>query len=120
MLEKIRIKSTSASNKQYHQQQKNTHPLARDIEEMMYGYGDSWPSNPESVKLMEALVTDYIHALCTNALKVSELTGKIDKESFLFLIRKDKVKYERVLKLLKVNEEMKSMQKIEFNQDFDI
>ena len=100
--------------------QKNSHPLLRDIEEMMYGYGDAWPSDPESVKLMESLVTDYIQSLCTNALKVSELAGKIDKESFLFLVRKDKQKYERVVKLLRVNEDMKNMQKIEFNEDLEI
>lgn len=31
-----------------------------DIEEMMYGFGDQFPLDPDAVSLMESLVVEYI------------------------------------------------------------
>jgi hypothetical protein len=89
--------------------------LYEDIEEMMYGYGDpNWPCACESVELMELLCYEYIQALCTAAIETSKLTGKLDKECFIFQIRKDKRKYDRICKLLKANDELKKVQRIKY------
>lgn len=42
--------------------------MNQDIEEMLYGFGDEWPPNSETVVLVEELVKDYIEDL---ALRVS-------------------------------------------------
>ena len=77
--------------------------LHEDIEEMMFGFGDTeWPPNFEAVTIMEQLVINYIEELTTRAIQVSELTGKLDKECFLYLVRKQRQKFTRVTKLLKL------------------
>jgi hypothetical protein len=39
--------------------------MNEDVEEMMYGFGDEWPPNPETAALMEALVKEYIEDLAS-------------------------------------------------------
>lgn len=87
-----------------------------DIEEMMYGFGDSWPPNAECVGLIESLVTRYIEDLAVRAKEISDLRGKMDKECFLYVVRKDRSKFSRVCQLLKANEELKNAQKTELKE----
>ena len=87
-----------------------------DIEEMMYGFGDSWPPNAECVGLIESLVTRYIEDLAQRAKEISDLRGKMDKECFLYVVRKDRSKFSRVCQLLKANEELKNAQKTELKE----
>ena len=82
-----------------------------DIEEMMFGFGDCWPPNKKSVELVESLVVQYIENLSIRASKIGELRGNLDKECFLYLVSKDRRKFQRVCKLLDTNEEIKSVQK---------
>ena len=91
--------------------------MYNDIEEMMYGFGDVWPPNPASVNLMEKLVTSYIEDLTERAIVVSELTGKLDKECFMYVVRKDRKKFNRIHQLITTNEELKEVQKVEFEQE---
>ena len=90
-------------------------PLSRDIADMLFGFGDSWPPNHESVSLVEALTTEYIQDLGARALQVADLrpNGKLDKECFLYLVRKDRQKFQRASKLLAANKEIKRVQKVE-------
>lgn len=61
--------------------------MYEDVEEIMYGYGDSWRPSPDSVELMEKMAVQYIRELCARAMQVSSLTGgKIDKECLLFQV----------------------------------
>jgi len=94
-------------------------PLTSDIEDMMYGFGDSWPIDAGAVKLVEQVVKNYIQDLAARALRVAELRpgGKLDKECFMFLVRKDKAKFRRVHRLLSANEEIKRVQKAEIKED---
>jgi transcription initiation factor TFIID subunit 13 len=80
-----------------------------DIEELMFGFGDEWPPDSQAVKMMDSLVKDYIEELGERALSIAEMRGRLDKECFLFLVRKDKAKFHRVRKLLELNEELKSV-----------
>lgn len=91
----------------------------RDIQEMMFGFGDSWPPNKNATLLIDRLVTTYITELAQRAELVAETTGKLDKECFLYLIRKDEFKFSRVMKLIDTNEQIKNIkqQSIKNNDD---
>jgi hypothetical protein len=51
------------------------------------------------------------------ALEVAEVTGKLDKECFMFLVRKDRHKFSRVNRLIKANEELKRVQNTFLSDD---
>jgi transcription initiation factor TFIID subunit 13 len=91
--------------------------LKDDIEEMMFGFGDKWPPNPETVDLVEDLVINYIQEISFRSLQIAEIRGKFDKECFLFVVRKDRPKFTRVCRLLKANEELKAAQKVDMTED---
>lgn len=99
--------------------------MVGDIQEMMYGFGDThFPANEDSVALIQSLITNYIEDLTWRAAEVADIrsrdssgNGRIDKDSFLFLVRKDKAKFNRVFKLLKANDELKAAQKLEIRED---
>jgi transcription initiation factor TFIID subunit 13 len=90
-------------------------PLSNDIADMLFGFGDSWPPNTQTVNLVEALVTEYIQDLGARALQVADLRpdGKLDKECFLYIVRKDKSKFQRANRLLLSNQQIKAAQKID-------
>ena len=88
-----------------------------DIEEMMFGFGDSWPPNKESVDLVETLVVQYIEDLAVRASEIAQIRGQLDKECFMFLVRKDRQKFTRVVKLLDANDEIKRAQKVLLEED---
>jgi len=94
------------------------------IQEMMYGFGDThvFPPNEKSVTLLQNLVTNYIDDLSWRAAEVAEVRnkdglGKLDRECFVFIVRKDRAKFQRVYKLLKASEELKTVQKLEIRED---
>lgn len=83
-----------------------------DIEDILYGCGDSWPADKGVISLLDTLVIDYIKNITLQALDIAEIKKKLDTECFLFLIRKEKEKYNRVLTLLKTNHELKIVKTI--------
>mmetsp|Transcript_438 Transcript_438/g.462 ORF Transcript_438/g.462 Transcript_438/m.462 type:complete len:176 (-) Transcript_438:663-1190(-) len=85
--------------------------FSRDLRNIMYGFGDSVNPLPETVNLMEELVTDYISDMTVKALELSTRRGRIAHQDLVFLIRKDTSKYERCLELLELNEELKEARK---------
>ena len=91
--------------------------MQNDIEDMMYGFGNQYPANVDSVLLIESLVTKYIENLASRAKEVSELRGKLDKECFMYVVRKDRSKFTRICQLLTANEELKKAQKEELNEN---
>lgn len=88
-----------------------------ELEEMMYGFGDAWPSDREAIALLDQIVIEYIQLLCKGAGRVAELTGKFDKECFKFLVHKNKRKYDRITHLISTHEELKSCQKQRLSDD---
>lgn len=91
--------------------------MYEDIEETMFGFGDKWPPNAESVELMEKIAANYIRNICQRAKDVSDLTGKdLDKECFMYAVRKDRRKFTRVYSLLKTNEELKKLKTTEIDE----
>jgi hypothetical protein len=90
-----------------------------DISEMMFGFGDSWPPNTDAVRTLDSLVTDFIQDMGARALRVAELRPdkKLDKECFLYLVRKDRKKFQRVHRLLTANDEIKRVKKIDMREE---
>ena len=89
--------------------------FAPDIEDMLFGFGDAWPADAAVVLAIEDMVTAYIRDLTLRAMKVAECRpgGKLDKECFMFLVRKESHKFKRVHRLLQTNEELKQAKRIE-------
>ncbi|KAK1858128.1 hypothetical protein I4F81_000740 [Pyropia yezoensis] len=69
---------------------------------MMFGFGDSMPPSPASVRLMEEMVIEYIVALVTKTMDVaaSRRRDRPDVTDVKFVIRKDDRKMQRVRYLL--------------------
>ncbi|CAN1234780.1 Transcription initiation factor TFIID subunit 13 [Linum perenne] len=95
----------------------------KDLQHMMYGFGDDPNPLPESVALLEDIVVEYVTDLvsipCTyslalqthKALDVGSKRAKISVEDFLYLIRKDPPKLNRCTELLSMQEELKHARK---------
>ena len=90
--------------------------LTKNIEEMMFGFGDEWPCDQQAVELVDHLVQNYIRDLVLRAQKVALHTGKLDKECFVYLVRQETMKFTRIHNLLKANEEIHSVQKVELKE----
>lgn len=61
--------------------------MYEDIEEIMFGFGDGWPPEADTVELVEKMAVQYIRDLCVRSLQVASITGKLDKECFLYQVR---------------------------------
>lgn len=82
--------------------------IYQDLEEMLFGFGNAdWPPNTETVLLVENLVKQYIEDLCLRSMNIAEIRGKLDRECFMYLVRKDRRKFNRIQTLLQANEEIK-------------
>lgn len=77
-------------------------PRGRVVRGMMFGFGDSMPPSPASVRLMEEMVIEYIVALVTKTMDVaaSRRRDRPDVTDVKFVIRKDDRKMQRVRYLL--------------------
>lgn len=78
----------------------------------MYGGGDDQNPLPQSVQLMEHIITDFIESFCVEAQNLAlENERPIRVEDFLFLIRKDINKYKRVSELLEFFGDLRELRK---------
>ncbi|XP_050265430.1 transcription initiation factor TFIID subunit 13-like isoform X2 [Quercus robur] len=88
----------------------------KELQHMMYGFGDDPNPLPESVALVEDIVVEYITDLVHKAQDIGSKRGKISVEDFLYLIRKvpqlDLPKLNRCTELLSMNEELKQARKV--------
>jgi hypothetical protein len=91
--------------------------LTKSVEEMMFGFGDEWPCDREAVDLVDHLVRSYIHDLVLRAQNIALNSGKLDKECFLYLVRQDTSKFKRINHLLRANEEIHSVQKVDIKEN---
>ncbi|KAA8527917.1 hypothetical protein F0562_035214 [Nyssa sinensis] len=83
----------------------------KDLQHMMYGFGDDPNPLPETVALVEDIVLEYVTDLVHKAQDTASKRGKLLTEDFLFLIRKDSPKLNRCTELLSMNEELKQARK---------
>ncbi|XP_052175720.1 transcription initiation factor TFIID subunit 13 [Diospyros lotus] len=83
----------------------------KDLQHMMYGFGDDPNPLPETVALMEDIVVEYVTDMVHKAQDIASRRGKLLTEDFLYLIRKDMPKLNRCTELLSMNEELKQARK---------
>ncbi|KAM3256656.1 hypothetical protein ACQJBY_049215 [Aegilops geniculata] len=83
----------------------------KDLQHMMYGFGNDPDPLPETVALVEDIVVEYVTDLVHKAENVASKRGKLLTEDFLHLIRKDMRKFHRSTELLSMNEELKQARK---------
>lgn len=83
----------------------------KDLQHMMYGFGDDPNPLPETVALVEDIVVEYVMDMVHKAQDIATKRGKLLTEDFLFLIRKDFPKLNRCTELLSMNEELKQARK---------
>ncbi|GAB4817387.1 hypothetical protein N2152v2_004433 [Parachlorella kessleri] len=96
--------------------------LAKELQPMMYGFGDDVAPLPETVDL--EIVIDYVTSLLYKAMDSAVARGKggkgkvcpVGAEDIMFLVRKEPKKYARVRELLIKDEEIKNARKV-FNED---
>ncbi|XP_029173362.1 transcription initiation protein SPT3 homolog [Nylanderia fulva] len=94
-----------------------------DIRLMMHGFGDSSEPLFESAKIIEDIVLQQMKAILKRACEIadrraghlSKKSNIINGEDLIFLLRKDKVKLQRLLKYLEIKEFGGSAQKMLIN-----
>ncbi|XP_057727475.1 transcription initiation factor TFIID subunit 13-like [Arachis stenosperma] len=83
----------------------------KELQHMMYGFGDDPNPLPESVALTEDIVVEC-HGMVHKAQDIGSQRGKLSVEDFLFLILQDLPKLNRCTELLSMNEELKQARKV--------
>ncbi|KAE9045543.1 hypothetical protein PR003_g4335 [Phytophthora rubi] len=89
--------------------------LVESIKHMLFGFGDEAEPLDETAELMEDMVVEYVHAMTKKAMELATIKGKLDTECFIFLIRKDPERYDRIAELLRANDEFRAA----LNSGFD-
>ncbi|XP_033269303.1 transcription initiation factor TFIID subunit 13-like [Orcinus orca] len=84
--------------------------FCKELQCMMYGFGDDQNPYTESVDILEDLVIEFITEMTHKAMSIGR-QGRVQVEDIVFLIRKDPRKFARVKDLLTMNEELKRARK---------
>ncbi|CEG37225.1 transcription initiation factor tfiid subunit [Plasmopara halstedii] len=92
--------------------------LVENIKHMLFGFGDESEPLDETAELMEDLVVEYIHSMTKKAMDLASIKGKLDTECFIFLIRKDPERYDRIAELLRANDEFRAVLNIKKHSCF--
>lgn len=94
---------------------------------MLHAYGDPTPPSgfsqeplPETVRVLDEIVTDFIIDSCHSAAAVATHAGrqKVKADDFHFMLRHDPVKLGRVQELIRMEKELKEARKV-FDQNDD-
>ena len=80
--------------------------LVRDIQKMMYGFGDSKAPYQESILLVEEIILEFIAEATISAFKTCK-KNKLTVEDILFVVKDDIMKSSRIVDLLRMNERIK-------------
>lgn len=85
---------------------------------MLYAFGDSKRPLPETIRILDEVVTDFIIETCHQAARTAHISGrqKVKVDDFKFAIRGDEVMLGRVKELLTMDKELKEARK-QFNPD---
>ncbi|KAF7996911.1 hypothetical protein HCN44_002557 [Aphidius gifuensis] len=85
-----------------------------EIKRMMHGFGDSSQPLTESATMINDVVQRQIKAFVYEASKIADnrQSNTVEDEDFLFLLRRDKIKLQRLLKYLQLKEFKSTMNKV--------
>lgn len=86
----------------------------RDLEAYLIAFGDDRNPLPETVRVLDEIITDFIIETCHEAALCASYSrrAKIKVDDFKFILRKDPVKLGRVTELLNKEKEIKSQRKV--------
>ncbi|CAA7017195.1 unnamed protein product [Microthlaspi erraticum] len=110
-------KSKAAGTSQPQEKRKTF--FQKELQHMMYGFGDEQNPLPETVALVEDIVVEYVTDLTHKAQEIGTKRGRLVVDDFLYLIRKDLPKLNRCRELLAMQEELKQARKA-FDVDEDL
>lgn len=87
--------------------------LTPPVHQFLFAFGDDKNPLPETVRVLDEIVTDYIIETCHSAAKSAEVSNrsKIKVDDFKFAIRKDEQATGRVKELLTMDKVMKDSRK---------
>ncbi|KAI4479477.1 hypothetical protein M0804_010874 [Polistes exclamans] len=115
--------SDSKSTNRYYKSDSNN--FISEIRQMMHGFGDCSSPLKESAKIIEEVVLHQMRAIVRKACENAERRGVLKKsnvvgaEDFIFLLRKDKVKLQRLIKYLEMKRLKNSVYKVVKGDDSD-
>lgn len=86
---------------------------ASDLTAFLIAFGDCDSPLPETVKVLDEIVTDYIIETCHEAASVAHHArrAKIKLDDFKFMLRRDTAKLGRVSEMLETDKELKRKRK---------
>lgn len=61
--------------------------FTNELRSMMYGFGDDATPVPESINLVEDILTDYIQTTTHKAVSVAAVPGKVTVEDMMYTLR---------------------------------
>lgn len=108
--------SKSANGSQYYKNESINY--ITEIRQMMHGFGDCSEPLIESAKIIEDVVLHQMRAIVKKACEVAERRGTLKKsnivtaEDFIFLLRKDKIKLQRLMKYLELKQFKANVNKV--------
>ncbi|KAF2127210.1 TFIID-18kDa-domain-containing protein [Dothidotthia symphoricarpi CBS 119687] len=90
----------------------------QDLETFLLAFGDNDYPLPETQRLLDEIITDYIIETCHEAASVAHHArrAKIKLDDFKFMLRRDTGKLGRVSDMLETDKELKNKRKA-FNTD---
>lgn len=77
--------------------------FTRDLQPMLYGFGDAPVPLKETVALVEDIVIDYVGTMAHQASDLSGPHSKVTEHELLHLVRKDARKYSRARELIQMS-----------------
>mmetsp|Transcript_15258 Transcript_15258/g.28087 ORF Transcript_15258/g.28087 Transcript_15258/m.28087 type:complete len:172 (+) Transcript_15258:220-735(+) len=86
------------------------------VSAVMYAFGDKREQLPESIKLMNDLVVEYMEGMTREAM-ASTFNGTLTPESLQFAIRKDERKASRVQQLLEMFDKVVNERSLHLRDD---
>ncbi|EAS31654.1 transcription initiation factor TFIID subunit 13 [Coccidioides immitis RS] len=101
--------------------------FGNELRQLLRAFGDNAPHpdfpqepNPETVRVLDEIVTDFIIETCHAAAQVAAHAGrqKVKVDDFMFVIRRDAAKLGRVQELFQLEKELKEARKA-FDQNDD-
>lgn len=100
-------KGSSSKDKDNNGSKRKKDSFGEDVGYMMYGFGDVSPElqDPQTVEIVDELLCEYVRYVASEASSVAD--GKrIGLDDLMFVLRKDKKKYDRIRELVATSKEI--------------
>ncbi|CAL9731060.1 transcription initiation factor TFIID subunit 13 [Monosporozyma unispora] len=84
---------------------KRSNLFSKDLNSLLYSYGDSAQPNQQTTHCLDELVSAYLVDICTTALKTAQNSqrNKVKLDDFKFALKNDPIKLARAEELISTN-----------------